>query len=261
MKKVLLIYLLLLCFSCAPKNKNGIDGAYQRSEFKFGDMKEWDKDKDRKVLKIFSDGYWMGFFYDDKRSGKKLFDGAGGGTYKLENDQYLEDIDFYSWDSTAIGKEFTLNYKSDENVFQQFGTMNSEKYPDYPVNEKFNKITSKEMLKSDALEGVWEMTEGTWGGQSKFGEGKYKNATVRMIFQYPKMAVAYFSKPDKSFDGAGLFTYQYDGNTFSEYCEAYSWDSTHVGFKGNFQLKVDGDTFTKTSKDWEGFKEVFKRIK
>ncbi len=237
-----------------------IDGAYQRSSFKFGNMKDWDSDKDRKVLKIFNDGYWMAFFYDDHRPGKQLFDGAGGGTYSLNNDQYLEKTDFYSWDSSAVGKEFTLNYKSDAEGFQQFGTMNSDKYPDYPVNEKFDKISGTEKLKNDALEGVWEMTEGTWGGESKFGEGKYQNETVRMIFQYPKMALAYYSKSDKSFDGAGLFTYQFDGTNFSEFCEAYSWDSIHVGTEGVFQLKIEGDTFTKTSETWEGFKEVFKRI-
>ena len=75
------------------------------------------------------------------------------------------------------------------------------------------------------------------------------------------MTVAYFSKSEKSFDGAGLYNYQFDGNNFSELCLAYSWDSAHVGSKGIFNIKVDGQYFTKTSDTWPGFKEVFKRIK
>lgn len=264
MKKLFLFVgiasLMLLAFrNDEPVSK--LNGAYLRSDFKFGDMTEWGKDKDRKVVKIFNNGYWMVFYYDDHRPNRRLFDGAGGGTYEIVDGKYIEGHDFYSWDSSHVGQLTTMDYKVDAMGFEQFGKINTDKYVNYQINEKLSRIKPDEPLKNNTLEGVWEMTEGTWGGQSKFGEGKYKGATVIMIFQYPKMAVAYYNPKAKTFDGAGIFTYQFDGENFTEYCEGYSWDSTHVGSKGNFIIKTDGKTLTKTSESWKGFKEVFKRIK
>ncbi|MBK6976004.1 MAG: hypothetical protein IPH28_01865 [Cytophagaceae bacterium] len=261
-KFVISVTILFLLF--AFKNDDSIteiNGAFLRKEFRFGDMKQWSQDQDRKVVKIFRDGYWMTFFYDDRRPNRKIFDGAGGGTYHLKDGKYVEKIDFYPWDSTAVGTEISLNYSVNEKGFQQFGKMNSEKYPNYDVNEKFERIIGQEALKNKKLEGVWEMTEGTWGGENRFGAGKYKDAKMVVIFQYPKMALAYFFPKTKTFDGAGLYTYQFDGKTFTETNEAYSWDEKHVGTRNNFNIKFDGNTFTKTSLTNKGFKEVYKKIR
>jgi hypothetical protein len=225
-------------------------------------MKDWELQKEQKVAKIFADGYWMVFFYDDKRQGNKLFNGAGGGTYSLlKNGKYNESLDYYSWDSTAVGKTYSFDYKVNTKAFKQYGFIDSEKYQHYAINEKFDRIIGKEQLKNNDLEGVWEMTEGTWGGKDKFGEGNLKNITARMIFQYPNMSTAQFSKEKKEFSGADLFSYQFDGTTFDQYCEAHSWDSSKVGTSRKFKIVVNGDSFTKTSDTWPGFKEVFKRIK
>lgn len=262
MKNILSLVFLLL-FSVAfladdPSNK--INGAFERTSYKFGDMKEWGEDKDRKVVKIFRDGFWMVFYYDDHRPGKKLFDGAGGGTYQLVNGNYIEGHDFYSWDSTHVGQKVQLKYKIDANGFEQFGKINSEKYKNFQINEKLNRIKSTESLRNIALEGVWEMTEGTWGGESRFGVGKYKDAKMVVIYQYPKMALAYYFPKTKTFDGAGLYSYQFDGKTFTETNEAYSWDEKHVGESNDFMIKFDGNTFTKTSSTNKGYKEVYKKI-
>ena len=127
--------------------------------------------------------------------------------------------------------------------------------------EKFERIIGQEALKNKKLEGVWEMTEGTWGGENRFGAGKYKDAKMVVIFQYPKMALAYFFPKTNTFDGAGLYTYQFDGKTFTETNEAYSWDEKHVGTRNNFNIKFDGNSFTKTSLTNKGFKEVYKKIR
>lgn len=264
MKKLLFltsIAALMLSAFIEKEPVSKLNGAYIRSEFKFGDMTEWGKDKDRKVVKIFRDGYYMVFYYDDHRPNRRLFDGAGGGTYEIIDGKYHEGHDFYSWDSTHVGQVTIMDYKVDANGYEQYGKINTAKYKDYQVTEKLSRIIPNEPLKNSQLEGVWEMTAGTWGGESKFGEGKYKGATARMIFQYPKMAVAFYNPKTKVFHGAGIYTYQFDGKNFTEYNEGYSWDSTHVGTTGKFLIKTDGKTFTKTSKSRPGFKEVFKRIK
>jgi hypothetical protein len=202
----------------------------------------------------------MSFFYDDKRPGNKIFNGAGGGTYKLKNGKYQETVDFYSWDSTAVGKTFELDYEVNKASFKQFGFMNSEKYQNYAVNEKFDRFTSTAPLKNKKLEGVWEMTEGTWGGESHFEVGKYKDTKMVVIFQYPKMALAYYFPKTKTFDGAGLYSYPFDGKKITETNEAYSWDEKHVGTSNDFTITFGENTLTKTSYTIKGFKEVYKRI-
>lgn len=263
MKKNLgLILLLIVVAAFIPYNATKkLNGAFQRNSYKSGDMKDWELQKEQKVAKIFADGYWMVFFYDDKRQGNKLFNGAGGGTYSLlNNGKYNESLDYYSWDSTAVGKTYSFNYKVNTKAFQQYGFIDSEKYQNYAINEKFDRIIGEEQLKNKDLEGVWEMTEGTWGGESRFGVGKYKDAKMVVIFQYPKMALAYYFPKTKTFDGAGLYTYQFDGKTFTETNEAYSWDEKHVGTRNDFMIKFDGNTLTKTSSTNKGYREVYKKI-
>lgn len=262
MKKNLSLLLLLIvtvAFIADDANKK-LNGAYQRNSYKFGDMKDWEIQKDQKITKIFADGYWITFYYDDKRPGIKIFSGAGGGTYTLKNNKYQETLDFYSWDSTAVGKTFELDYEVTNSSFKQFGFMNSEKYQNYAVNEKFDRISASSPLKNKKLEGVWEMTEGTWGGESRYGVGKYKDAKMVVIFQYPKMALAYYFPKTKTFDGAGLYSYQFDGKIFTEANEAYSWDENHIGTSNDFLIKFEGKTLTKTSSINKGYKEVYKKI-
>ena len=201
MRKIVSLFVLSILFLALKKDEpvSKINGAFQRKEYRFGNMKNWESDKLRKVLKIFSNGYWMVFFYDDHRPGRKIFDGAGGGTYQLKDGKYIENGDFYPWDPSSVGGQTYLKYTIKKGGFQQFGKMNSEKYPNYEVNENFERIFADEPLKNKALEGVWEMTEGTWGGVNKFGEGKYKKHYCENDFSISRNDSCLFFKIRKKF--------------------------------------------------------------
>jgi hypothetical protein len=65
-------------------------------------------DSPRQTMKILSGRYfqWAAFNYKTKQ-----FSGTGGGTYKLQDDQYAETIQFFSRDNSRSGKSLTFECK------------------------------------------------------------------------------------------------------------------------------------------------------
>lgn len=261
MKKFLILLTLLpaLAFeSDEPVSK--LNGAFRQTKNKFGAMTEWQTRDSVTVVKVFRDGYWLGAFYDDKRrgsydelnTGPRSFNGAGGGTYELKNGKYVETIGFYSWDSTAVGKVFAFDYKISTTQYEQAGVINSEKYQNYPINEVAERIMTTEPLRNNALEGVWFMQEGYWGGIGRFGEGKYKDFRVVKIFSYPMVVYAYFNPKTRQFDGAGGARYQFDGKVLTETNEFWSWqaDGKRKGNVEKFKLSVQNGQFVQEG--WSG---------
>ena len=256
---VLLAFLPALAFeSDEPVQK--LNGAFRQTKNKYGSMTTWKTRDSVTVIKVFRDGYWFGAFYDDKRRGRydelndgiHSFNGACGGTYALKNGKYVETVGFYSWDSTAVGNVFSFNYKVSPQQYEQYGMMNSDKYKNYPINEVCERITANEPLKNNALEGVWFMKEGYWGGQSRFGEGKYKDFEVVKIFSYPMVVYAYYNPKTHRFDGAGGARYQFDGKVLTETNEFWSWqaDGSRKGNVEKFKLSLDNGQFVQQG--WEG---------
>ena len=262
---LLLLMLPVLAFeSDEPVSK--LNGAFRQTKNKYGAMTEWKTRDSVTVIKVFRDGYWFGAFYDDKRRGRyderntgpRAFNGACGGTYELKGSKYVERVGYYSWDSTAVGNEFSFDYKISPQQYEQFGMMNSEQYKNYPINEVCERITVAEPLKNAGLEGVWFMKEGEWGGQSRFGEGKYKDFEVVKIFSYPMVVYAYYNPTTKQFDGAGGAMYQFDGKTLTETNEFWSWqaDGKRKGNVETFQISLESGQYVQAG--WNGkLREVF----
>jgi hypothetical protein len=234
-----------------------LNGTYRQNRFKYGDMKDWGLADQKTTLKVFRDGYWLAFAYDDKRPNGKPFSGSGGGTYQLKNGKYVETLSYYSWDSTAVGKVYTFDYQLDKQGYKQYGVMNSDKYKDYPINEEFDRVVSEKPLKNDALEGVWFMEEGTWGGTERFGEGNYKGTKVVMIFNYPMMFFAYYKPETKQFQGVGATFYQFDGKNMAETIDCFSWDMKLKGITNNFKITLKDDKFIKEGIEYKGLREIF----
>jgi hypothetical protein len=66
------------------------------------------EDSPRQTMKILSGKYfqWAAFNYETKQ-----FSGTGGGTYKLQDDQYTETIQFFSRDNSRSGKSLMFECK------------------------------------------------------------------------------------------------------------------------------------------------------
>lgn len=63
---------------------------------------------DRKTIKILVDGYFQWIAINPKEKG---FYGTGGGTYTFQNNQYTENILFFSRDNSRVGK--SLSFKGE----------------------------------------------------------------------------------------------------------------------------------------------------
>ncbi|WP_157579125.1 hypothetical protein [Spirosoma montaniterrae] len=253
MKQFLLLLTLLpaLVFeSDEPASK--LNGAFRQTKNKYGSMTEWQTSDSITIIKVFRDGHWLAAYYNDKRKGRTSFDGACGGTYALKDGKYVETVGYYSWDSTAVGKVYSFSYNVSPTQYEQYGKMNSDKYKDYPINEVCERITAKEPLKNNALEGVWFMREGSWGGTSRFGEGTYKDFEVVKIFSYPMVVYAYYNPKTRKFDGAGGAMYQFDGKTLTETNEFWSWqtDGSRRGNIETFRATVKDGQFVQQG--WDG---------
>ena len=255
---LLLITSLLSLSADEPVSK--LNGAFRQTKNKYGAMTEWKSRDSVTVMKVFRDGYWLGAFYDDKRraaydektAGVRPFNGACGGTYELKNGKYVETVAFYSWDSTAVGKVFTFDYKVNDRQYEQYGMVNSEKYQNYPINEVSERLTGTEPLKNKGLEGVWFMQEGYWGGIGRFGEGKYTDFQAVKIFSYPMVLYAYYNPKTRQFDGAGGARYQFDGRTLTETNEFWSWqaDGKRSGNAETFKIAVRNGQYVQEG--WSG---------
>lgn len=237
-----------------------LNGVFRQTKNKYGAMTTWKTRDSVTVIKVFRDGYWFGAFYynkrqrryDERNTGPMSFKGACGGTYELKNGKYAEKVGFYSWDSTAVGSDFLFDYKISPEQYEQFGFMNSEQYKNYPINEVCERITTTEPLKNKAWEGIWFMKEGYWGGQSRSGEGNYKDFEVVKIFSYPMVVYAYYNPTTKQFDGAGGAMYQFDGKVLTKTNEFWSWqaDGKRKGNAEKFKLSVQSGQFVQEG--WSG---------
>lgn len=259
MKKLLLLFLLPLWglggFSDEPTSS--LNGAFKMSRMKYGKDKDWVTADDRLNIKVFRDGFW---FSGSLKEGNKELNGICGGRYDLKNGKYNEYVDFYSWDSTAVGSVYTMDYKISSSGFQQLGKMNSVKWPNYEVNEIRERVVATEPLKNDALEGVWMMKEGYWGGTSRFGEGKYKGFTMVKIFAYPYCVYAYYDAIHKKFDGGGVCRYQFDGKVLTETNELWTWDMTRRGKVETHKITLKEGKLIQEG--WDGkLRELFVRAK
>jgi hypothetical protein len=208
MEKLLVSICLLSLISVAafrPVSK--VDGVFIRSDYKFGEMTDWAKDDSLKVVKVLRDGFWMVAYYDDTRKGHTSFDGLGGGTYKLVNGKYVEHISFYSWDSTAAGQKIEFDYEVNDQKYEQHGMINSDKYRNYPINEKFKRLNADAPLGNSSLEGVWVSKKGNTGD------------THIKIYSYPIAVDAVYNEQTKSFRGGSGAMYKFVGNTLTETSE------------------------------------------
>jgi hypothetical protein len=262
MKIFVTFFAVIACFAfIGDEPVSKLNGSFRQVKNKYGTMKEWGTRDSITVIKVFRDGYWFAAFYDDKK-GNVSFNGIGGGTYELKNGKYVEKVDYYSWDSTAVGNVFSFDYKISDNTYEQYGLMTSDKYKDYPINELSQRIEATEPLKNKGLEGVWFMKEGYWGADHRFGEGIYKNTVTIKIFNYPMVVYAYYNPITRQFQGGAGASYQFDGKTLTETNEFWSWkpDGTRKGFVGKHKITIKDGQIVQESLFGKS-KEVFAKAK
>lgn len=255
MKKILVSILLIL--ATGPGIAQKLDGAFILTGGQHGDriLAKADVEKE-KIIKIFKNGYWIGAFFGNPQ---QPFNGTCGGTYKTEKGTYIETVDFYSWDSTAVGDTYSFKYSLSNDKYVQDGKMNSEKYPDYIIREEFSKLKSKIPLKDASMEGVWVLQDATWKDETG-KESSVKNYEQIKIYSYPRFAYAQYNPATKQFIGAGGGTYQYDGKKLIERIEYSTYDTT---LGSDYEIKIGQlpNGIIQQVSQQDLFKETWKKAK
>lgn len=118
------------------KLDNGAPGKLQGAWLMSGRMKDGesqsrDTSGPRKTMKILSGTRFQWIAYNTET---KQFMGTGGGTYTTSDGEYTETIEFFSKDSTKVGKSLTFNYSISDGDWQHSGLSSKGD----PINETWS---------------------------------------------------------------------------------------------------------------------------
>ena len=94
-----------------------------------GQLTTRDTSQPRKTMKILSGTRFQWIAYNVETA---EFFGTGGGTYTTENGKYIENIDFFSRDSTRVGASLSFDYEIIDGVWHHSG-LNSRGEPLYEI--------------------------------------------------------------------------------------------------------------------------------
>lgn len=132
------VCMILIAVSADTKKAPSIIGSWQvvRSQYGTSPLHEY-TEGDTQIIKQFTGTRWSATFYNSK---KRQFQGAGGGTYTLKVDEYKETVEYYSWDSLAVGKTSTFNLRIENGLLHQSGTIEYKGNPAYKIEEWFKRI-------------------------------------------------------------------------------------------------------------------------
>jgi hypothetical protein len=252
------IFFLIFSFFCIPlfAQKPVPDGAYTVLSGQYGDKPATTvADSDKRIYKIFKDGYWIAPWRMLKDGS---FYGCGGGTYSFKDGKYLETLGFYSWDSTAAGQNYSFDYSAEGKFYHQWGTINSEKYPNLWIDEMMKKVDATEPLKNNGLEGAWFIESAEWG-KTKYDRKATPDEVGMKIYAYPMMAYGFWNKKTGKFNGAGGGTYQFDGKVLTEMVEVSFWEKPGSLHEINISMGPN-NTYTQVTDYSDGqHKEVWRR--
>jgi len=105
-----------------------LEGAWLFSGRKRNDeIQTRDTNQPRKTMKILSGTRFQWIAYNTETG---AFSGTGGGTYTTIDNQYTEDIDFFSRDNSRVGASLTFNYELIDGIWNHSG-LNSRGEPLY----------------------------------------------------------------------------------------------------------------------------------
>ena len=92
-----------------------------------GEMRMRDINRSRKTMKILANGRFQWIAYDIDKKG---FYGTGGGVFTSEDGNYIENIEFFSRDSTRVGHslEFAYEVKGGDWHHKGFSSKGDPKY-------------------------------------------------------------------------------------------------------------------------------------
>lgn len=230
-----------------------LEGAYLLQASQYGNEVTKNEDtRATKAVKIFKDGYWISAAFGNQ---KYPFGGSGGGTFTTQNGKYNETLRYYSWDSTAVGKTYSFDYRLEQDRFIQSGYINSDKYQNYLIKEEMTKIIPVCNLNDASLEGAWFLKEAFLEGKPDF------SAPMEQIkiYAYPRFAWARYNTATGQFLGTGGGSYYFDGKKLIEHLEYMTYDLA-IGSDVEIAVTLQGKRMQQSS--WGGtYQETWQRAR
>lgn len=140
MKKIFILMAIACLLTAATSKKNSdtpIKGAWKLLRAQYGNDPMEDLGPDELTHKLFTGTRWSTAFYN--KTTQKI-GGTGGGTYTIKGDQYIETVEYYSWDSETVGKTFTFTLTIENGLLHQKGFMEYKDNPKYIIDEWYKRI-------------------------------------------------------------------------------------------------------------------------
>lgn len=239
-------YLLLLCFVIHLLSaQEDVTGVWKLKAASWdADTKEY---ADSDIYKFITPTRWASIFI---KPGKGEVTGWAGGTYLRDSDNYVETLEYFSFDSTAVGSQqhFKL-FLLGENLIQE-GVVKSEKY-DYQLYSIYEKVDNlhDSRVSEDFLTGTWKITNAHWG-KKKRNEEDIKNiyGEIIKIITPQYYIVSYFDKENKTTKGAVFGKQKIHKSNYEESLIAWTWDPKTTGSKPIYEWSVENGEFTQTGK-------------
>lgn len=247
----------LLFFRCEPASSEEPAGSEMTEASTFDQFQgtwkllaaKWNADTkqfaDNTIYKIYTDGRFATIFFDPQTNS---FSGGGGGTYTIDGNQFTERLEYFSFDTTAVGSSQTFNYEIKDGIFHQSGILNTEKYPNYQIHEFYEKVEPGigTLQKKHPLVGVWNIEEASYGGNKSDIAARY--GKVMKIITPGHFYGVFFNPETGSFNGMTFGSWRAEGDQYIETIQTYSWDATAAGQTYSFNWRVDDDKFYQTGK-------------
>lgn len=191
----------------------------------------------RQIVKIVSGRHFTMAAYDLKN---KRFLGAGGGTYTFNDKQYVETLEYSTWDSTQVGSTSTMNMKLSGNQWTVVDKQSGE--------QRWERIRENS---GSPLAGAWRITQ----RQSPEGQMTTMRRGPRKTMKWlsgSRFQWAAINTETGQFFGTGGGTYTAKDGKYTETIEFFSRDSSRVGAKLSFNYAVNGDQWHHTGKSSTG---------
>ena len=232
-----LLFILLFLSICLFGQNKSITGVWEVTASSWtSDTKEF---ADCKMVKFITPSRWASIFY---RPDNGEVAGSVGGTYTYDGLNYVETIEYFTFDSSAVGTQqyFTLKL-NDDGLMVQEGNIQTERF-DMTYHAYYKKVDNLHDQRADQnfITGTWEMEKATWGENTRdeaFLTSRYGRIIKLITPKY--FYVAYFDTNKKAVGGVVFGTMSIDQDSFDEQLLSWSWDPTSIGSKAVYNWSVD----------------------